>query len=385
MAHVSLTLVLVGSLPVFPGQEGEMQRTKTTFEARETLDLSFEDEEIFGLWVAALRALMYETEPTFFTAVASPLNPVNASAIESIKRKAPEDAHCTELIRDAILQLLLTKTAAALNIVWIIIVAGCGTWWASTSFGWWNAFYINYPTCPGLKGGCYIPERDGVPYRLQGTDFANIAIQIVRGCLTYQGLVIVGPWRFTNFWHLKCSRRSCEKGLDLYGRPTESVWFHVSPEKRLLVIRLLLGNIFFQVLLQAFAIVFFSYELDQSTPGTLSGVVCVILSIGCAVAAAVIQSKEEHAVHLAEPDKFPPNPVLHAIEKFRKRRAQESARTGVQKEVEFMRSLLTCRCPRPSEKKTLRCPGPRRRRPSPPPRTPRTRRSRSRTSSGEIR
>ena len=40
-----------------------MGRTKTTLEARETLDLSFKDEEIFGLWVAALRALMYETEP----------------------------------------------------------------------------------------------------------------------------------------------------------------------------------------------------------------------------------------------------------------------------------------------------------------------------------
>ncbi|KAL3930765.1 MAG: hypothetical protein SGPRY_001397 [Prymnesium sp.] len=52
MAHLSMTLVLIG---------------KGGAELRETLDLTFTDEEIFGLWVAALRALMQETEPVLRT------------------------------------------------------------------------------------------------------------------------------------------------------------------------------------------------------------------------------------------------------------------------------------------------------------------------------
>ena len=103
--------------------------------------------------------------------------------------------------------------------MWILGTAGCGTWWATTLLGWWDSFYIIYPDCPGveLKGGCYNATRGG-DYYLQKTDYANIAIQVVRGLLTYQGLCIVGPWRATNFWHLTLSRRSCEPGLDLYGR-----------------------------------------------------------------------------------------------------------------------------------------------------------------------
>ena len=49
--------------------------------------------------------------------MASPLNPVNASAIQSILQKAPDDASCLELFRDFVLQAELSKTAAALNIV----------------------------------------------------------------------------------------------------------------------------------------------------------------------------------------------------------------------------------------------------------------------------
>ena len=55
-AHVSLTLVLLGNLPTMPTADGGEPAPKV--EARETLDVSFDDEETFGLWVAALRALM---------------------------------------------------------------------------------------------------------------------------------------------------------------------------------------------------------------------------------------------------------------------------------------------------------------------------------------
>jgi len=339
MAHVSMTLVLVGSLPSFPGEEDDMERTKN-FNLRETLDLSFKDEEVFGLWVAALRALMYETEPVFFTKVASPLNNVNASAIASIRQKAPPDASCGELMRDLVLHAQLSKCSEIMNIVWIICVAGCGTWWASSIIGFWNAFYIVYDgpfPCDKCTG--YNATRDG-PWYMEKTDWANVAIQIVRGLLTYQGLVMVGPWRFSNLWHLTCSRRESEAGHDLYGRATDdaSVWFHIEKKKRLRVTLYLIGNIVFQIFLQIAAAVYYSYELDQSAAGVLIGISCMLLSIGCAVAGAYWQTHYEHELHVNDPDRFPPNPLIHAKEQFDKKRNKRRARQSVQKEVEFMRS-----------------------------------------------
>ena len=61
--------------------------------------------QVFGLWVAALRALMNETEPVFFTKVASPLNPINMSAIASIRK--------SEMCEIRHLQLSALPTAGA--------------------------------------------------------------------------------------------------------------------------------------------------------------------------------------------------------------------------------------------------------------------------------
>ena len=60
---------------------------------------------------------------------------------------------------------------------------------------------------------------------------------------------MVGPWRFSNLWHLTCSSRESSAGHDLYGRPQDdsAVWFHIEEEKRKRVTLLLIGNIVFQV------------------------------------------------------------------------------------------------------------------------------------------
>ena len=39
-----------------------------------------------------------------------------------------------------------------------------------------------------------------------------------------------------------------------------------------------------------------------------------------------------------DPDKFPPNPVVHAIEKFQRQRNIKHARQSIAQEVEYMRS-----------------------------------------------
>ena len=145
--------------------------------------------------------------------------------------------------------------------MWIIVVAGCGTWWVSSLFGWWDWAYIIYDgpyPCENQKCSGYNATRDG-PWHMEKIDWANFAIQMVRGCLTYQGLVMVGPWRFSNLWHLTCSRRESSKGHDFYGRQVgdDAVWYQIDAPKRLKITLFLVGNIFFQCLLQvlpAFAV-----------------------------------------------------------------------------------------------------------------------------------
>jgi len=337
MAHVSMTLVLIGSLPSFPGQEDSR---KGNFEMRETLDLTFKDEEIFGLWVAALRALMYETEPVFFAKAASPLNTVNQSAVDSILMTAPPDASCGELLRDFLFRhFLLSKCSQVMNVVWIIVVAGCGTWWITTLFGWWDSFYTVYDRSNCTPLDCpSIPATPGEPFVLGKTHYANIAIQIVRGCLTYQVIFMVGVWRFSNLWHLTCSSRESEAGHDLYGRKTDAAWFAIEKKKRLRVTLLLVGNAAFQILLQVFAIIFYSFEEDKMLPGFLSGLFTMIPSILCAAAGGVYSMLYEHELHHKDPDKFPPIFIIHAIEKFNRKRSKYRARQSIQKEVEFMRS-----------------------------------------------
>ena len=69
-----------------------------------------------------------------------------------------------------------------------------------------------------------------------------------------------------------------------------------------------------------------SYELDQSTPGTLIGLSCMLSSIGCAIAGAYWQTVYEHELHLNEPDRFPPNPILHFLEQRKKKKNKRQAR-----------------------------------------------------------
>jgi len=58
LEHLSLSLKLMGSLPVPPAEADVSAPVEQHLTGRESLDLSFESEETFGLWVAALRHLL---------------------------------------------------------------------------------------------------------------------------------------------------------------------------------------------------------------------------------------------------------------------------------------------------------------------------------------
>ena len=54
--HLSLSLVLRAALPAPPS--ADMSESDSGASGRESLDVSFDDEETFGLWVAAMRHLL---------------------------------------------------------------------------------------------------------------------------------------------------------------------------------------------------------------------------------------------------------------------------------------------------------------------------------------
>lgn len=137
---------------------------------------------------------------------------------------------------------------------------------------------------------------------------------------------MVGAWRFSNLWHLTCSRRESEAGHDLYGRSTEASWFQIEKKKRLRVTLLLIGNIVFQIFLQIAAICFYSYELDQEAAGFAVGLTMMLCSISCAVAGGIYSMIYEHELHTKEPNKFPPNPIMHALERLNRKRKKYNAR-----------------------------------------------------------
>ena len=89
-----------------------------------------------------------------------------------------------------------------------------------------------------------------------------------------------------------------------------------------------------QVFLQIAAIHYYSYQKDQSAAGTLIGLSCMLSSIGCAIAGAYWQTVYEQELHVQNPDRFPPNPIFHGIEKFQRWREQRRARLEISQEVE---------------------------------------------------
>lgn len=105
-AHLCFSLILIGAMPRPPSEmDDEAESAEPLNTDRTTLDISLDDEETFGYWVAALRALVSEVrnKPV---AYASPLNPMHASAAASLRKDAPPDATMLEKLRDASLLCL---------------------------------------------------------------------------------------------------------------------------------------------------------------------------------------------------------------------------------------------------------------------------------------
>ena len=259
------------------------------------------------------------------------------------KQASTDDSTCIERARDRVLGLLTQPLFSAWTLVGIVhslAIIGVGAWF----------FFL---LVDGLS-----------PFRNFGlTDdarevFMNAGLQALTALFTFSALLTM-PWRLSNATHLtyntgrdSCNTcagrlccaagkpRSCAPGLDFYGKPTESIWFHIPTFHRRAIVSLQIVNTFAQFMAQAARIVYNSFELQDSYPGNVWCMAPFFTSMGAGLiaefykmlqaAAALAQAptlaptptlaqyqpnpnntdpKQERRLRREEPERFPPGPL----------------------------------------------------------------------------
>ena len=155
-------------------------------------------------------------------------------------------------------------------------------------------------------------------------DMSNLAFQGLTGLFSYI-FIFTLPWRVGNLVHLLSSHRSSAAGLDLYGRPTNGIWFHIPEKQRLRVVWMLVGNAGFQYATQITRIVWPTYDESQTLAGAISINITFGLSALLGIGSGIYQGVCEGGVRKANPGVFPPTPLEFAIAAWREAREEERA------------------------------------------------------------
>ena len=133
----------------------------------------------------------------------------------------------------------------------------------------------------------------------------NWSIQFLNVLFSYLATITL-PWRISNAVHLFGRKRPSKPGLDLYGQPTEEIWFHLRQVKKKVIVIFLLLNSATQWANQATRIVFYSYELQDTFPGSLWTNLFFVISMMCAAVGGFCQLHEEIKLRKQHPERFPP-------------------------------------------------------------------------------
>ncbi|KAL1506946.1 hypothetical protein AB1Y20_007810 [Prymnesium parvum] len=350
-AHLSLTLVLLGTLPPLPEDEfvrrPGLKRKLRGIDSRETLDLSFDDELAFGLWVAALRALMDRIPPTEVAPYPSPVAPVNRSARGAILSQPPPDATELELVRDTVLVFLVTaRVFVYLAGVWALLVLAWGAFLAFLLLGWTGIEPYNCPGQPGLLFNT--ANWTGSGECVSAMDWFNVCIQILTLLFTYVAFITL-PWRLANYVHLRGRHRSCDVGLDFYGRPSDGVWFHTPLPPRRKIVRLLLLNTVFTLLAQLARLIWSDYTSSQSMPGAIFINLTFVSAVVFGIWSGALQGAVEGSVRKANPGRFPPTLGEVMAEQWHDWYAAWQARRSVAREVRAYQTSRTVASRSPKE------------------------------------
>jgi len=138
----------------------------------------------------------------------------------------------------------------------------------------------------------------------------NFSIQFLTVLFTYLAIITL-PWRLSHAAHLYNSsrkyNRSSEVGLDLYGQPTEKIWYHIPQSRRENIIFFLILNTLTQYANQASRIIFYNFELQDVYPGKLWTLLFFVLSMVFGAVGGFLQLHAELKLRKEHPDKFPSN------------------------------------------------------------------------------
>lgn len=214
-----------------------------------------------------------------------PSNPIN-KAIHPPPSKI-------ELLRDRCLEILGGEAHNWIALIVLILVVIDGAFF----------FFLLI----GAHNMCDTPSRTDCDPR---NWWYNFSIQFLNVLFTYLAIVSL-PWKLAHAAHLlpATRSRSCNVGLDLYGQPSNEIWYHICPKRRRWMVGFLLVNSLTQYANQVTRIVYYNYNLQNTYPGVLWTNLFFVLSFACAGVAGLFQLREETLLRKQRPQEFPPGPV----------------------------------------------------------------------------
>jgi Protein of unknown function (DUF2985) len=144
----------------------------------------------------------------------------------------------------------------------------------------------------------------------------NFAVQMLVALFTYMNLVSI-PWRASQLVHIygwSCPRRCNDIGKDLYGFESHDLWYTIPLRPRGGITLCLFMSSITQFFNQAYRIVYYSYDLQNTYPGNIWVNVFFVASMATAAAGGFWLIGEEKKIRKAHPpDKFPPG-LIEVIE-----------------------------------------------------------------------
>jgi hypothetical protein len=118
------------------------------------------------------------------------------------------------------------------------------------------------------------------------------------------------PWTTAIFINSQCPNQEVVKaggsGVDFYGRPSESLWFHLPRKARRGIAFWLLFALVSQACAVVFHLYYFSYLAGQTWPGALLQNVWLVFQFGGQIRAGILQGRAEKQARLDHPKRFPP-------------------------------------------------------------------------------
>lgn len=222
----------------------------------------------------------------------------------------------SELLRDDVLRVFGGTVVRRVAICAAVLIVVDGALW----------FFLVI----GAHRMCDTPSRFNCEPR---NWWYNFSIQFLNVNISYLAVVSL-PWKLAHAHHLTASPRSSAVGRNLYGQPTEEVWFHIPPGKRKTIVFLLVINSFAQYLNQSMRIVYSTYERQSTWPGNLLTSCFFLTSFSCAMVAGLRQLHAESTVRKQQPGRFPPGPIVIAQRYVRGLRGKQNPHPHSEEEEE---------------------------------------------------